>query len=90
MARVLLMATSSLFLMQTAVDAQWQANVPAETRTLDEIYQAAQGERCDQLRVAAGGDGTRALSWIAQALIQALQPKGTGPAPSKASRNDFP
>ena len=90
MARVLLVATSAIFLMQTPVYAQWQSNVPVETRTLDEIYQAAQAERCDQLRVAAGGDGTRALLLIAQALIEALQPKATGPALSKAFKKDSP
>ena len=50
----------ALALTQTAVRAQWQPNVPPETRTLDQIYDAAQAEKCDQLRVAAGGDGTRA------------------------------
>ena len=60
MACVLFIATSIIFLMQSAVYAQWQSNVPVETRTLDEIYQAAQAERCSQLRVAAGGDGTGA------------------------------
>ena len=39
------------------VFAQWAANVPIETRPLDEIYQAAQVENC-VLQVAAGGDGT--------------------------------
>lgn len=57
---MLLAATSAILLVQTAVYAQWQPNVPVETRTLDQIYQAAQAERCDQLRVAAGGDGTSA------------------------------
>ena len=90
MARVLLVATSAIFLMQTVVHAQWQPNVSVETRTLDEIYQAAQAEKCDQLRVAAGGDGTRALPPNAQTLIKALQPKVTGPAPSKASKQDSP
>ena len=65
MARALFLATSAISLMQTAVYAQWRPNVPVETRTLEEIYQAAQAEKCDQLRVAAGGDGTRALSLIA-------------------------
>ncbi len=60
MGRVLLLATSAIFWMQIAVYAQWQSNVPVENRTLDEIYQAAQAEKCNQLRVAAGGDGTRA------------------------------
>ena len=90
MACLLLVAISAIFLMQTAVYAQWQLNVPAETRTLDEIYQAAQAERCDQLRIAAGGDGTRAVSLIAQALIEALQPKASGPALSKAFKKDSP
>ena len=90
MARLLFVATSAIFLMQTAVYAQWQSNVPVETRTLDEIYQAAQAERCNQLRVAAGGDGTRALPPIVQALIEVLQPKDTGPALSKAFKKDSP
>ena len=64
MARVLLVATSVISLIQTAVHAQWQPNVPVETRTLDEIYQAAQAEKCTQLRVAAGGDGKRASPQI--------------------------
>lgn len=72
MAYVLLVAISAMFLVKTAVYAQWQPNVPVETRTLDEIYQAAQAERCNQLRVAAGGDGTSAEPLIAQALIEAL------------------
>ena len=90
MARVLLFATSAILLMQTAVYAQWQPNVPVETRTLDEIYEAAQAERCSQLRVAAGGDGTRTLSWMVQILIETMQPKAFGPALSKAFRIDFP
>ena len=65
MAHRLFVAISAIFLMQTAVYAQWQSNVPVETRTLDEIYQAAQAERCNQLRVAAGGDGTKPLLLIA-------------------------
>ena len=60
MARLVLLATSIVFLISTAVYAQWQPNVPIENRTLDQIYQAAQAEKCSQLRVAAGGDGTRA------------------------------
>ena len=90
MARVLLVATSAIFLMQSAVLAQWQPNVPVETRTLDEIYQAAQAEKCEQLRIAAGGDGMRALPPNAQTLIEALQPKATGPALSKAFKEDSP
>ena len=90
MARVLLVATLASFLMQNAVYAQWQPNIPVENRTLDEIYQAAQAEKCSQLRVAAGGDGTIALPLIAQVLIQTLQPKATGSAPSMASRKDSP
>ena len=90
MARVLLLAISAIFLIRPLAYAQWQANVPVETRTLDEIYQAAQFERCDQLRVAAGGDGTRGLLLIAHALIKALQPKATGLALSKAFRKDSP
>ena len=88
MACMLLVATSAIFLVQSAVYAQWQPNIPVETRTLDEIYQAAQAERCNQLRVAAGGDGTSPLPLIAQALIEALQPKATGPALSKAFKKD--
>ena len=90
MARVLLVVISAIFLLQTGIYAQWQPNVPVENRTVDKIYQAAQAERCSQLRVAAGGDGTRALPLIVQSLIEALQPKAFGPAPSKASKNDFP
>ena len=53
---------------QAIVLAQWQANVPVETRGLDEIYQAAYAENCDMLRVAAGGDGIRPLSSFPQRL----------------------
>ena len=60
MARLILLAASAALLVSTTVHAQWQANVPVENRTLDEIYQAAQAEKCSQLRVAAGGDGTKA------------------------------
>ncbi|KAG8532942.1 uncharacterized protein KY384_002820 [Bacidia gigantensis] len=56
MARLTLIATSAVLLILTAVHAQWQPNVAVENRTLDEIYQAAQAEKCSQLRVAAGGD----------------------------------
>lgn len=37
--------------------AQWMPNVPIETRSLYEIYGAAQAEQCDVLNIAAGGDG---------------------------------
>ena len=85
----MLVASSAIVWMSIAVYAQWQPNVPVENRTLDEIYQAAQAEKCSQLRVAAGGDGTRAyLQVIAQALIEILQPKATGPALSKAFKQD--
>ena len=90
MARVLFIAASAIFLMQSAVHAQWQSNVPVETRTLDEIYQAAQAEKCNQLRVAAGGDGTGASYLTAQVLIEALQLKATGLALPKAFRKDSP
>jgi len=43
---------------QTSVWAQWKANITPESRSLDEIYKAAQAENCDTLRIAAGGDGT--------------------------------
>ena len=89
MARLMLVATSAVVLTSTVVYAQWQSNVPVENRTLNEIYQAAQTEKCSQLRVAAGGDGTRVyLQVIAQALIEVLQPKATGPALSKAFKKD--
>ena len=82
---LLLLATLAAVLMSTAGYAQWQPNVPVENRTLDEIYQAAQAEKCSQLRVAAGGDGTRAcLQAIAQVLTEVLQPKAFGPALLKA------
>ena len=91
MAHKLLVVISATFLMQAAVHGQWQPNVPAETRTLDEIYQAAQAEKCDQLRVAAGGDGERLPSTSARTTAHwVLQPKVTGPALSKDFKRDFP
>lgn len=85
----MLLATSAVVLMSPAVYAQWQPNVPVENRTLDEIYQAAQAEKCSQLRVAAGADGTRAYPQvIARALIEVLQPKATGLVLSKAFKKD--
>ena len=59
MSRLFLSILCFTLSFQAFVLAQWQANVPVETRTLDEIYQAAQSENCDVLRVAGGGDGTR-------------------------------
>ena len=89
MARLMLLATLAIVLISTAVHGQWQPNVPVENRTLDEIYEAAQAEKCSQLRVAAGGDGTRDdLQVYAQALIELLQPKATGPALLKAFKKD--
>ena len=78
MARSMFAAASAIFLISATVYAQWQPNVPVENRTLDEIYQAAQAEKCSQLRVAAGGDGTRALppGITEQALIKAYASKG--------------
>jgi len=42
----------------TSVLAQWKADIAPESRSIDEIYVAAQAENCDTLRIAAGGDGT--------------------------------
>lgn len=50
---------AQLYLLLHGVAAQWKANVPLESRSLDEIYEAAKkeaGANSQPLQVAWGGD----------------------------------
>lgn len=68
------------------VVAQWTPNVPAETRPLAEMYQAAQVKNC-VLRVAAGGDGTTLHDLDKVAYFS--QPGATGLQRSQLLQRDF-
>lgn len=59
-----------LSLILQGVAAQWHANVPLETRSLDEIYAAAKQEGSQALQVAWGGDAGTQGNGVRQAWKQ--------------------
>ena len=56
-------STAVLTLFLTATYAQWHPQVTPDTRTLDQIYAAAQ-EETGPLQVFFGGDGRQPCSFI--------------------------